>query len=156
DNLPVIDARGVTREIFEQGVGRALLYQIVRAGQPMKFTIVLTAEARPVTVKNFLRIVGLFYLALGLFILWRRLRAGRASHFATYCIASFVLFVYSYTGELTTVDWGVYWMSVAAMLLQPALFAHFCLSYPIGESGSHPKQSGRRWLVSIYGSAATL
>ena len=57
----------------------------------------------------------------------------------------------------------MYWSSAAALLLQPALFAHFCLAYP-GASNASPSANitdagnGRRTfaLVAIYGTAALL
>ncbi|MBI2820340.1 MAG: PAS domain-containing protein, partial [Acidobacteria bacterium] len=148
----------VTRQLYELGVGATARYQLVRAGQPLELGITLSPEPRPVTVKAFLRLVGVLYLLLGLFVSWRRLRASRALHFALYCLASFVLFAYSYTGEFTTVDWTVYWMNVVAMLLQPALFAHFCLSYPLAPPDSHGQtlSSRGRWLFAIYGTAGML
>ncbi|MBI2819272.1 MAG: PDZ domain-containing protein, partial [Acidobacteria bacterium] len=109
---PVRQPEDVTRQLYELGVGATARYQLVRAGQPLELRITLAPEPRPITVKAFLRVVGVLYLLLGLFVLWRRLRASRAQHFALYCLASFVLFAFSYTGEFTTVDWTVYWMNV--------------------------------------------
>ncbi|MBI3934525.1 MAG: PDZ domain-containing protein, partial [Acidobacteria bacterium] len=156
DQQAVRSAEQVTRRLYDLGVGRSVHYHLLRSGTPLELGISLAPEIRPATVRAFLRLVGVVYLLLGLFVLWRRLRAARALHFALYCLASFVLFAYSYTGEFTAVDWTVYWMNVAAMLLQPALFAHFCLSYPLLDSHSVALNTRRRWLLAIYGSAGAL
>jgi two-component system NtrC family sensor kinase len=158
DSRPIHAPKEITSRIVATGVGSTVRYQLVRAGAPLELGVVLAPEPRPVTVKTYLQIVGVIYLLLGLFVLWRRLRAARATHFAIYCLASYVLFAYSYAGELTGVDWAVYWMNVAAMLLQPALFAHFCLSYPLGNSQAPERSpdSRQRWLLGIYGSAVLL
>ena len=80
-----------------------------------------------------------------------------------FCLTSFILFAYSYTGKLDTFDWFIYWTSVTALLLQPALFAHFCLVYPQSQHGGGRKQqhgSGRQnlnlMLAWIYGPATVL
>ena len=158
DGVPVARQDDVTRRLYELGVGQKVDYQVLRSGSPLEVAITLASEPRPVTVKAFLNVVGFSYLLLGLFVLWRRLRAARALHFALYCLASFVLLAYSYTGKFDTADWTVYWMNVAAMLLQPALFAHFCLSYPLGGQNADRGLPGarRQWLFAIYASAGAL
>ena len=156
NEIPVREQEEVTRRLFELGVGKTARYQLVRAGAPLALGITLASEPRPVTVRAFLRVVGIFYLLLGLFVSWRRLRAARALHFALYCLASFVLLACSYTGEFTPIDWTVYWMNAAAMLLQPALFAHFCLSYPLSPDSGDGLRARGRWLFAIYGTAGML
>jgi PAS domain S-box-containing protein len=145
------------RRVFLTGVGGRATYQVLRAGAPLSFEIVVGPQPRPVTVRTFLQFVGALYLLLGLFVLWRRLRAARATHFYLYCLASFALFTFSYTGELDALDWTIYWSSVAALLIQPALFAHFCLSYPAWENRAEGAAlTRRRVLFAIYGSGGLL
>jgi PAS domain S-box-containing protein len=150
-------AEQAARRVFDIGIGGHAAYQVFRSGTPLNFDILVEAQPRPVTVRAFLQFVGALYLLLGLFVVWRRSEAARATHFYLYCLASFVLFTFSYTGELDTPDWVIYWSSVAAMLLQPALFAHFCLSYPAWENrAERAGLTRRRLLVAIYGSAMLL
>ena len=40
------------------------------------------------------------------------------------------LYSFQYTGKLNGFDWSIYWGSIAAGLLQPALFLHFVLTFP--------------------------
>jgi signal transduction histidine kinase len=78
----------------------------------------------------FLEIIGLYYLLAGVFVLIRKFRAPLAIHFYFVCLVSFVLFVYSFTGELNALDWTVFWLDQAASALLPPLFLHFCLEFP--------------------------
>lgn len=62
-------------------------------------------------------------------------------------------YTFSYTGKLNLFDWTVYWLDVVALLLQPALFLHFCLSFP--ERQSFVRE--RRYLIPVvYLPAAVL
>jgi signal transduction histidine kinase len=74
--------------------------------------------------------VGAAYLVIGLFVYFRRGSAQRARHFYILCLASFVFFCFHYTGQLNAFDKAVYFCNVAASLLAPALFLHFCLVFP--------------------------
>ncbi|MBF8305788.1 MAG: multi-sensor signal transduction histidine kinase, partial [Acidobacteria bacterium] len=158
----VSSAAGVAQELFALGTGAPgspgaeVRYEVVRGGFPAEFQIVLEPQTRP-TVRLYLQIAGVFYLALGLFVLWRRARAPAVLHFYWFCLASFVLFVFSYTGRLDTFDWTVYWASIAALLLQPALFVHFCRAYPHSVPGFSGPPRGSRWALAwIYGPAGLL
>ncbi|MGH9782643.1 MAG: PDZ domain-containing protein, partial [Terriglobia bacterium] len=152
----VSSAAGVAQELFALGTGAEVRYEVIRGGFPAEFSLALEPQTRP-TVRLYLQIAGVFYLALGLFVLWRRARASAVLHFYWYCLASFVLFVFSYTGRLDAFDWTVYWASVAALLLQPALFVHFCRAYPHSVPGfSGPPRGSRLALVWVYGPAGLL
>ncbi|MBI2816818.1 MAG: PAS domain-containing protein [Acidobacteria bacterium] len=155
---PIRKSLDVARQVFRSGVGAQVPYVVLRDGQAVTLNVQLAASARP-PVHAALQLVGLLYLIIGGFVLLRRFTASRATHFYLFCLASFVLFVFSYTGKLNNFDWTVYWISAAAMLLQPALFAHFCLAYPGAESErSVAVRSFNRKLILfvIYGSAAIL
>ncbi len=166
DVLVGINGRRVTssldasRQVFRLGIGAQARYQILREGSPTDLGLVLQAQARPQAVHGALRLVGLLYLIIGMFVLLRRFTARRATHFFLFCLASFVLFVFSFTGKLNNFDWVVYWTSAAALLLQPALFAHFCLSYPRAEDNERTESDSgpnRTLLLTIiYGSAAAI
>ncbi len=76
------------------------------------------------------RLIGLIYLAIGIYVLFRRWTAPRATHFYLFCLVSFALYALKYTGTFDTLDWTVFWSNVLAESLQPALFLHFALSFP--------------------------
>ncbi len=75
-------------------------------------------------------VVGAGYLVIGLFVYFRRGSAQKALHFYIFCLTSFVFFCFHYTGQLNALDKIVYFGNVAAGLLAPALFLHFCLTFP--------------------------
>jgi two-component system, NtrC family, sensor kinase len=51
-------------------------------------------------------------------------------HFYVFCLVSFILYSFQYSGKLDAFDLEVYWTSVAARLLAPALLLHFALVFP--------------------------
>ena len=110
--------------------------------------MVVAPAAKPLTLENYLRVVGLVYLFVGLFIFARRWTASRAVHFYIFCLASFVLFSFHYTGKLNQFDWEIYWSKVVATLLAPALLVHFALFFP--ERGAAQRVWRRLGLVAAY------
>src|SRR5262249_14216209 len=85
---------------------------------------------RPISAENYLRVVGLIYLFIGIFIFVRRWNAPRAVHFYVFCLVSFVLYSFHYSGKLDAFDYEIYWASVVARVLAPALLLHFSLVFP--------------------------
>ena len=105
-------------------------YQIERGGKQFEAQLVIQPAARPASIENYLSVVGVLYLFIGLFIFARRWNATRAVHFYIFCLVSFVLYSFQYTGKLTPFDWEIYWAAIVARLLQPALLLHFALVFP--------------------------
>jgi len=87
------------------------------------------------------------YLGIGLYVLFRRWTARRSTHFYIFCLISFVLYSFHYTGKLNDFDWGIYWCNVVAQLLQPALFLHFALTFA---EDSRSTESRRMQLSLVY------
>ncbi|MBI3896615.1 MAG: PAS domain-containing protein [Acidobacteria bacterium] len=154
NGYPIQNAVQVSQYLFQAHIGEVVRYELSRQGMPAESEVVLAAQERS-AVRRFLQFVGVLYLALGLFVLARRFQAPHAIKFYLFCLASFVLFVFSYTGKLDSFDWTVYWASVSALVLQPALFAHFCVSFPRIQLQTG-KRSRRLWWMGIYGVAALL
>ncbi len=75
--------------------------------------------------------VGFAYLAIGLFVYYRRTSAAKSLHFFLLCIVSFVACCFHYSGKLNTFDEVVYWGNLAASLIAPAVFLHFCLTFHV-------------------------
>ena len=74
--------------------------------------------------------VGIAYLLIGLFVYYRRVGAPRSVHFYVLCLTSFVLSCFHFTGKLNAFDEAIYWGNVAAGILAPTIFFHFCLVFP--------------------------
>jgi two-component system NtrC family sensor kinase len=75
-------------------------------------------------------LLAFLYLGIGIFVLLRGDRSSRTFHFYIVCLAAFVLWLFSYTTQLTPLDYWVYALSGLALLLLPALFLHFCMRFP--------------------------
>ncbi|MGD0631967.1 MAG: ATP-binding protein [Terracidiphilus sp.] len=120
-------------------------YTITRGGIPLDTPVVVIPEPLDRGLQQAQRIIGLVYLAIGVYVLFRRWGAARATHFYLFCLVSFALCTLKYTGELNWLDWAVFWLNVAAESLQPALFLHFALSFP----EERFKKIRRRWLLPL-------
>jgi two-component system, NtrC family, sensor kinase len=130
DGTPASKADNVARTVYEAGIGAKLEYELVRGGQPIEAQITVEPEHDSYSLRGYLDVVGLIYLFIGAFILLRRWEAPKSWHFYLFCLTSFVLYCFHYTGKLNSFDQTVYWLNVAAWLLQPAIFLHFCLTFP--------------------------
>ena len=130
DGLAVHRALDVTKRLWAVGLWGQVQYRLERAGQPFQARMVVEPAPKPVTIENYLRVVGLIYLFIGLFIFARRWSAARAVHFYVFCLVSFILYEFRYTGKLNLFDWEIYWSQAVAMLLAPALLVHFALVFP--------------------------
>ena len=127
---PVKTTVEAIREVFRSGVWSQVTYDLVRHGKKFQATLVIAPQSNSTSVRHYLELVGLLYLLIGMFILVRRWSAPKSVHFYLFCLTSFVLYTFSYTGKLNLFDWTIYWLNVLALILQPALFLHFCLSFP--------------------------
>jgi two-component system, NtrC family, sensor kinase len=130
NDVPVPKAAHVARRLYRAGLWTQLRYKLARNGEEFETRLITTPPHKPISVENYLRVVGLLYLFIGLFIFARRWNAPRAVHFYVFCLVSFVLYSFQYSGKLDTFDLEVYWASVAARLLAPALLLHFALVFP--------------------------
>ena len=127
---PVTRALDVTKRVWRAGLWSQLRYKVERDGDLFETPVVIAPAEKPVSAENYLRVVGLIYLFIGIFIFVRRWNAPRAVHFYVFCLVSFVLYTFHYSGKLDTFDYEVYWASVVARLLAPALLLHFALVFP--------------------------
>jgi len=104
-------------------------YELRRRGVEFPADVVI-GERVPDRAMYYQYIVGAIYLAIGLFVYYRRVSAPRSVHFYVLCLLSFVLSCFHYTGKLNAFDQSVYWGNVAASIFAPTVFLHFCLVFP--------------------------
>ena len=130
NRTPVRKEADAVREIFRSGVWSKVDYEIVRNGRPFQASLIVAPQDKPTSIHLYLNLVGLIFLVIGTFILVRRWTAPKSLHFYVFCLTSFVLCTFFYTGKLNAFDWTIYWLNVVATLLAPALFVHFCLTFP--------------------------
>ncbi len=79
-------------------------------------------------------VLAFLHLGIGAFVLVRGRRLPRTFHFYLICLAAFVVYLFSYTPKLGTLDWWIYGFSILALLLLPALFVHFSLRFPVDDT----------------------
>jgi two-component system NtrC family sensor kinase len=80
----------------------------------------------------FLTLVGLVWLGVGLFVLFKQgSHAPFVLHFATFCLAAFVFHVYKPLGFGEDFDLAVSLLDDIAFAFFVPLFLHFCIRYPV-------------------------
>jgi len=126
----------VASRLWRAGIWSQVRYQLSRNGEEFETSLVTAPAPKPSSIENYLRIVGVLYLFIGMFIFVRRWNAPRAVHFYVFCLVSFILYSFHYSGKLDAFDWEVYWSGVVARLLAPALLLHFALVFPERSEGT--------------------
>jgi PAS domain S-box-containing protein len=153
DDTPVSQVADFERQLYRTGSWDNARYSITRDGIPLDAPVLVIPEPADRSLQAGLRLIGLIYLAIGIYVLFRRWTAPRATHFYLFCLASFALYALKFTGKLDLLDWTVFWINGLAGSLQPALFLHFALSFP----EERFKNIRRRWLLPlIYAPGAGL
>jgi two-component system NtrC family sensor kinase len=106
-------------------------YTLLRNNVPVSVKFQLGSRAS-LTPKDGLRtLLAFLHLGIGFFVLIRGARLPRTFHFYLICLAAFVVYLYSWTTKLSSLDWWVYGLSILAFLFLPALFVHFCMRFPV-------------------------
>ena len=147
NGVPVTRAAEIARRLDRAGLWTQVHYKLSRSGEEFETPLVTAPAEKPLATENYLRIVGLLYLFIGLFIFIRRWNAPRAVHFYVFCLVSFILCSFHFSGKLDTFDWEVYWAEVVARLLAPALLLHFALVFP-GRTETTVRSSSK--LLAVY------
>ncbi|MGD1068791.1 MAG: histidine kinase N-terminal 7TM domain-containing protein, partial [Bryobacteraceae bacterium] len=143
--VPIRNTVDVPRRLASYGAWAKAVYQVKRAGvDDVKATVIIDEAPRGVAY-TYQYLVGLCYLAIGLFIYFRRGSASKARHFYIFCLVSFIFCCFHYTGKLNGFDQVMYWGNLVAGWLAPCLFLHFSLTFP------EPRPWYRRWMgLAVY------
>src|SRR5882762_5327725 len=134
---------GLVRQLYRAGVWSKATYSLIRQSVTLECSVILVPADR--SLNNWLRLIALIYLGIGLYVLLRRWTAPGSTHFYIFCLVSFVAYSFKYTGKLNDFDWTIYWSNIVAWVLQPALFLHFVLTFP--EKRQWVRQ--RPWLLGL-------
>jgi len=118
----------LTRQLYYSGVYSKATYSLIRGSVPLDVVVVLVPAER--SMNDWLRLIALIYLGIGLYVLLRRWTAIGSTHFYIFCLVSFIFYSLHYTGKFNAFDWIVLWSNEIAWILQPALFLHFVLTFP--------------------------
>ena len=131
------------RQLYRTGVWSKASYSLVRDSVTLDSSVILVPADR--SLNNWLRLIALIYLGIGVYVLLRRWTAPGSTHFYIFCLVSFIAYSFKYTGKLNDFDWTIYWSNIVAWMLQPALFLHFVLTFP--EKRQFVRQ--RPWLLAL-------
>ena len=140
------DRVDVARAIDRVGIWGRASYELVRGGTAFRAELIVEPLGieQPL-VYYFQWLLAMAYLAIGAFVFARRTARPMVRHFYVFCLSSFVLYAFSYTGELKGLDRFVYWGDVWATLLAPAIFLHFCLVFPRARLVSAARLWAAKW-----------
>lgn len=140
----------VARILARIGVWGKAEYSLRRGGVDLK-ALVIISDANQDRALVLQYLIGIAWLGIGLFLFFRRQRAPKSLHFFLLCLASFVLHTFHYTGKLNGFDTAIYLGNMIAGLLAPALFIHFCLTFP------EPRKQRTAWqTLGVYLPALSL
>lgn len=146
DDVKISHSTEVTQRLWYEGVWSKVSYDLVRNGAEFTAPLV-TAPQEKSSFANYFRLVGVVYLFIGVFIFLRRWSAARAVHFYIFCLVSFILYTFHFTGKLNAFDWAIYGGNIVACLLQPALLLHFALVFP---ERAGPRRAQWTQLAALY------
>jgi len=118
-----------TEVLARLGPWRTADYEIQRGGRSFTAKVIIGQVERDSTI-FYQYAVAVVYLAIGLFVYFRRGNAPRALHFFLLCLASFIMSAFHYSGKLNNFDKVIYLGNVIAGYVAPTLFLHFCFVFP--------------------------
>ncbi|MGH9941469.1 MAG: hypothetical protein ACRD9R_03805, partial [Pyrinomonadaceae bacterium] len=151
---PAVSTADVQIYLEESGKGGHLRYLIERPSSieetPPTYYYVyldnLTRISSRSTRDYYVNFVGIVYLLVGLFVLFKQ--GGRAPfvlHFAAICLTAFVFHCYKPTGSYEDLDRAIAFLDDVSLILFAPLFLHFCAIYPVRR---HLFER-RRWLAGL-------
>ena len=133
----------LVRQLYRTGVWSKASYTLMRQSVMLDSSVILVPADR--SLNDWLRLISLIYLGIGVYVLLRRWTAPGSTHFYIFCLVSFIAYSFKYTGKLNDFDWTIYWGNIVAWVLQPALFLHFVLTFP--EKRQFVRQ--RPWVLAL-------
>jgi two-component system, NtrC family, sensor kinase len=139
-----------TEVLARLGPWRQADYEIQRGGVKFTAKVIIGQVERDSTI-FYQYAVAAIYLAIGLFVYFRRGNAPRALHFFLLCLASFIMSAFHYSGKLNNFDKIIYLGNVVAGYLAPTLFLHFCFVFP--EAQAWIRRRGAAVLLYLPGLA---
>jgi two-component system NtrC family sensor kinase len=134
-------AETVSRYLHQQGVGNDARYVIERKNHVLQSIYKMEeplydVDFKVVTLPQnlgrglYLAFIGVVYLAIGLFVLFRQNRAALTYHFFGWFLVSFVVYFYSPTREFNDFDKVISFLDASALAFLAPLFLHFCANFP--------------------------
>jgi two-component system NtrC family sensor kinase len=150
EDVRMDNALEATQVLARLGSWREAKYDVQRGGKPFTAHVIIGQSERDSTIFYQYAVAGV-YLAIGLFVYFRRGNAPRALHFFLLCLASFIMSAFHYSGKLNNFDKVIYLGNVVAGYLAPTLFLHFCFVFP--EAQNWIRRKGAATLLYLPGLA---
>ncbi len=100
NDVPVTTVADLERALYRAGPYVQLRYSVTRDGIPLDTPVQVIPVPADRSLQFGLRIIGLIYLVIGFYVLFRRWGAPRATHFYLFCLVSFALYALHYTARL--------------------------------------------------------
>ncbi len=150
EGVKIETATNATEMLARLGAWRTAEYTLLHGREEVPVKVIIGEAERDSTI-FYQYAVGAVYLAIGLFVYFRRRSAPRALHFFLLCLASFVMSAFHYSGKLNSFDKFIYFGNVIAGFVAPTLFLHFCCVFP--EPQKWIKRRGAVALVYLPGLA---
>ena len=150
EGVKIERAIDATEVLARLGAWRKTEYKVLRKNEEIPANVIIGEADRDSTVL-YQYAVGVVYLAIGLFVYFRRRTAPRALHFFLLCLASFMMSTFHYSGKLNNFDKVIYLGNVVSGFLAPTLFLHFCFVFP--EPQKWIRRRGAAVLVYLPGLA---
>jgi PAS domain S-box-containing protein len=129
EGVKIDTAADATQMLARLGAWRTADYTLVHGREEVPAKVIIGEAERDSTI-FYQYAVGAVYLAIGLFVYFRRRTAPRALHFFLLCLASFIMSAFHYSGKLNSFDKFIYFGNVIAGFVAPTLFLHFCCVFP--------------------------
>lgn len=133
----LISVADVPMYLDTAGIGGSLTYRIKKPysfANNVYFADLRNLDSLPRWTPSivFLGIVGLMWLGVGIFVLFKQgSRSPFVLHFATLCLVAFVFHVYTSLRLEQDIDAAVSLIDDLAFAFFVPIFAHFCLRYPV-------------------------
>ncbi|PYP86085.1 MAG: hypothetical protein DMF61_14720 [Blastocatellia bacterium AA13] len=106
------------------------LQNILRISEPVyDVDFKVTSAPKHIGRDLYLALIGLVYLIIGLFVLFKQKRAALTYHFFAWFLASFAAYFLNATTEFTRLDKTVDFLDFAATAMLAPLFLHFCIRF---------------------------
>jgi two-component system NtrC family sensor kinase len=158
NDIPTLSLASLEREIDRSGIYSNARYSLLRQtrnnlGKLIRVPVPVVVDLEPTDRSDLQiqRLIALVYLAIGLYVLLRRWTAPKSTHFYVFCLVSFILYAFHYTGIFDGLDITILTGNVIAFVLQPALFLHFAISFTEGglSSSGNDRRRRRRFLYPL-------
>ncbi|HKE25491.1 MAG TPA: ATP-binding protein [Bryobacteraceae bacterium] len=140
NDVPIRNAIEVTQILTGVGTWKKVEYRLTRGLSEPFPANVITSDVPLDPVITYQYFVGFSYLAIGLFVYFRRGSAQKSAHFYVMCLTSFIALTFHYTGQLNTFDKFILYGNVLAGPLAAIIFLHFCATFP----------EPRKWLAGRW------